>query len=97
MGKQRIESGFNVYPGDFDYDYFWWHFQIDMPTEFLVKGEIVYQWATFTDLDDESAGTYSFACKTEVGDVEATKIELFAGDSSMKNDSILVENRTWDD
>ena len=48
-------------------------------------------------MDDESAGTYSFACKTEVGDVEATKIELFAGDSSMKNDSILVESRTWDD
>ena len=97
IGTQRLESGFNVYPGDLDYDYFWWHFEIDMPTDFLVTGEVVYQWAQFRDVNDEDAGVFSVGCKTEVGDTDAVKIELFAGDNSMENDSLFVAGRSWKD
>jgi len=68
-----------------------------MPEEFLVEGEIVYQWATFSDLDDESAPVYSIGCKTKVGDPSETKIELFIGDTSMSNDALKIRGRTWDD
>ena len=42
QGEQRLETGFDVYPGDFDYDYFWFHFELDMPAEFMQDGEILY-------------------------------------------------------
>ena len=96
-GQQRFQTGFNVYPGDLDYDYFWFHFQLDMPEEFLPKGEVVYQWATFKDLDDEAAPIYSIGCQTTVGSPDDTKIELFNGLESMSNDSDFIRNRSWDD
>ena len=97
IGQQVFQTGFNNYPGDLDYDYFWFRFVVDMPHEYLPDGEVVYQWATFRDLDDESAPVYSIGCQATVGDPLKTKIELFIGDSSMKNDSLKVMNRTWDD
>ena len=68
-----------------------------MPPEFLTDGEIVYQWATFEDMDDEKAQVYSIGCKAQVGSPAETKIELFLGDTSMANDSDKVTNRAWDD
>ena len=46
-GSQSLITGFDVSPGDLDYDYFWFKFYIDMPAENFSDGEIVYQWAAF--------------------------------------------------
>ena len=67
-----------------------------MPDEQFKDDEIIYQWATFSDKDPNSDLVYSVACKTTVGEPDATRIELFVGDTSMKNDSEAIVGKTWD-
>ena len=72
IGHQRLETGFDVYEGARSYDYFWFHFSIDMPVEFFNDGEVIYQWATFDDQENDS--TYSIGCKSVVGDPHSTEV-----------------------
>lgn len=95
--KQYFDAGFDINPYDETAnDKLGFSFEVDVPKNQLKKGNVVYQFVTYTKTGDFKTKPTTVGCAVTVGSSYLSKIDTFNGTSSMKSDSSAVVNKTWD-
>jgi hypothetical protein len=76
-GWQTVTGGYKLYEDTTAAKRWFFNFELEVPTDLLVDGEIVYQWIAYEETTDgvseQDKIVGAAACKVVVGDHKQTK------------------------
>lgn len=91
----RVVGGFKTYESADATKRWFFNLALEMPTERFVTGEIIYQYITFEDEDQDDDYTGAVACKIEVGDTSKTQVDQWVGVTDLSSESDEIVGRKW--